>query len=292
MKKLNSCDGLYHDSLDVRFTKACDNRCPFCIERNGIDEKGTNVEKMIESTIKSPKKDILILGGEPLLMLDKVYEYVKGIRSHVRNIYITTSLPINIVHDHEKFEAIMDMIDGLNVSLQHYDDDINNDIMRATRPHQRIDVLLKRICENHNHANKVRVSINLVKGAIDNQMSLDMFMRKMESIGVRHVKINELQHEEELYVSFEEIFKDKLKKSNIKLKSPYSHGCQREISLKDYDMKITLKRACFCVNGNLDATLSDMFKAFKKQFIKIEPTQAVLYENGDLASGWMTKEQI
>ena len=94
MKKLNSCDGLYHDSLDVRFTKACDNRCPFCIERNGIDEKGTNVEKMIESTIKSPKKDILILGGEPLLMLDKVYEYVIGIRSHVRNIYITTSLPI------------------------------------------------------------------------------------------------------------------------------------------------------------------------------------------------------
>lgn len=64
-KFCNSCDGAY-DSLDVRFTKACDNDCAFCIERNGINSLGlTNVEKMIDSTIKSGINSVLILGGEP-----------------------------------------------------------------------------------------------------------------------------------------------------------------------------------------------------------------------------------
>lgn len=59
MRKVNSCDGIYKDSLDVRFTRICDNRCPFCIERNGIEGKETNVGRLIQSTIESEKKKFL-----------------------------------------------------------------------------------------------------------------------------------------------------------------------------------------------------------------------------------------
>lgn len=79
-KKINSCDGIYNDSLDVRFTKMCDNNCAFCIERGGIDSFGkTNVKKLIKETIISGKKNILILGGEPLLNIEDTLEYVVGI---------------------------------------------------------------------------------------------------------------------------------------------------------------------------------------------------------------------
>jgi 2-iminoacetate synthase ThiH len=45
----NSCDG-YYTSMDVRFTKACDNSCQFCIEKQGLDNLGKpNVKKMIDS---------------------------------------------------------------------------------------------------------------------------------------------------------------------------------------------------------------------------------------------------
>ena len=91
--KVNSCDGIY-DSLDVRLTKACDNRCEFCIEREGLESLGnTKVDKLITSTIKSGKKDILILGGEPLLNPKIALEYIQGIREYVETIYLTTSLP-------------------------------------------------------------------------------------------------------------------------------------------------------------------------------------------------------
>ena len=91
--KINACDGIYSNCLDVRFTKSCDNNCSFCIEKNGIDNLGeTNVNQMIVNTIKSNKKTVLILGGEPFLNLNKLLQYIKGIRSYVQNIYITTSL--------------------------------------------------------------------------------------------------------------------------------------------------------------------------------------------------------
>lgn len=125
-KKINSCDGIYNDSLDVRFTKMCDNNCAFCIERGGIDSLGkTNVKKLIKETIMSGKKNILILGGEPLLNIKDVLEYVVGIRDYVDHIYLTTSLPESISQNYNCFLQIVDYLDGLNVSLQHYNKRIN-----------------------------------------------------------------------------------------------------------------------------------------------------------------------
>lgn len=131
-KKINSCDGIYNDSLDVRFTKSCDNRCEFCIERHGIDSLGkTDISKLIKKTIISGKKNILILGGEPLLNIEDTLEYVEGIRDYVDHIYLTTSLPESISQNYDCFLQIMKYLDGLNISLQHYNPDINNDILNA-----------------------------------------------------------------------------------------------------------------------------------------------------------------
>lgn len=60
----NSCDGIYHEFLDVRFGRQCDNNCSFCIEKAGVDDKGIDVDKLIKSTLESGKKGVLILGGE------------------------------------------------------------------------------------------------------------------------------------------------------------------------------------------------------------------------------------
>ena len=283
MKFSNSCDGCYSNSLDVRFTKACDNACAFCIERCGISGKSTNVDKLISSTLESGKKDILILGGEPLLKIEQVLEYVKGIRSSVEHIYITTSLPSTILAHWNTFCEIMEHIDGLNVSLQHYIPEINNQVLNASSKHNRLE-LLGKICNEETFANKVRVSINLVKGYIDTKTRLDTFLCVMKCLKVKHVKVNELQHEPELYVSFEEIY-------GKKFASPYAHGCQHDIVLKGHeDIRITLKRACFCVNENLDATISDCVKALLKTTIlkKKNPTKSfkVLYEDGRLTQGW------
>lgn len=277
---VNNCDGCQNDSLDVRFTKACDNNCAFCVERYGIPALPMNVQALIQSTIASGKTTVLVLGGEPLLYPRELLTYVSGIREHVCKIYVTTSLPMQAFTEehYDSFCRIMELIDGLNVSLQHYKWKKNNGILQASQNHDRISLLKEKICPLF--ADKVRVSINLVKEGIDKKKKLKRFFRKMEKIGVKHVKVNELQNEPSLYVSFEDIWKKKLP-------SPYAHGCQTEIKLKGIHLKVTLKRSCFLVENSRKATKADLKKAiYKKKTGLYQAVQVVAYEDGSLRNGW------
>lgn len=111
--KCNSCDGIY-ESLDIRFTKACDNNCSFCIEKSGISSLGkTDVAALARSVLDSGFKNILIVGGEPLLDLQKLYRFVHLVRTYtkVKKIYITTSLPISVDTNLDTKNLLMDIIE-------------------------------------------------------------------------------------------------------------------------------------------------------------------------------------
>ena len=279
--KINSCDGIYSNSLDVRFGRQCDNNCAFCIEKNGINAKELNVEKMIESTIESKKTSVLILGGEPLLCMEKVLQYINGIKNYINEIYLTTSLPQVIYEKWNIFNEICENLTGLNISIQHFDSEKNNAIFNSNVPFNRIE-LLKKIL-NTNIAKKVRVSINLVKGAIDNREDVIKCVNQLDNWGCVWLKINELQDATNLYVSFRKLFPE------LKHKSPYSHGCQYDINVfNTQNMRVTLKECCFLTEETNKATLSDLVKVIIKRFKKKKPTyNNVLYEDGTLENAWL-----
>lgn len=284
--RCNSCDGVYLTSLDVRFTKSCDNNCPFCIEKNGISSMEQDVYEMIKTTRESKKDTVLILGGEPFLEPEKLLDYVEGIRDFKKKIYITTSLPRTFLSEKNTVHKILEQIDGLNISLNHISSVYNNKLFNASSNHNRIEII-ESLCNYYKRfQNKIRVSINLVKGVIDTRVELIKTVKGLEKIGVKHVKINELQHVPELYVSFEDIM-------GIKLPAPYSTGCQTEIngySLLNTKIKVTLKRACFLVEPSRKASFKDLIKILiKKIFLKKKVTCQVLYENGEISNGWKQK---
>jgi len=290
--RVNSCDGIYKDSLDVRFTKKCDNRCSFCIENDGIKGLGqTNVEEMIKSTINSGKKDVLILGGEPFLQPDKLLAYISGIRRYVNNVYITTSLPKQLDVSNETVVKILGLIDGLNVSLHHYDFKRNNEVLIATSGHNRLDQL-KQILSMKGVQAKVRVCTNLVSGGLDSREEIITFIRTVYDIGCRSIKLNELQRvDEDTYVSFEEM-------TGLILPSPYAHGCQTNINdmivggCGHEGLNIILKRSCFLVQpeSKKKVTVQDTVKFFlNEKVLKPAPVMKVLYENGTLSNGWKQK---
>ena len=171
---VNACDGVFDNSLDVRFTKFCDNGCSFCIESPGLDNQGHDLDAKLSNTVEVSPKTVLVLGGEPLLFMKDVLEYVKGIRDCVPEIFVTTSLPITIQRQVDEFNELMNLLDGLNVSLQHYDWKRNNEVLKAKHRHDRIH-LLSEVLKNPDHAEKIRVSINLVKGGMDSKEELKNF---------------------------------------------------------------------------------------------------------------------
>jgi pyruvate-formate lyase-activating enzyme len=259
----------------------CDNDCAFCIEKSGADSFGaTDVDSMVKSTLLSPTKDVLILGGEPFLQVRKLKEYVQRIRSAKRNIYITTSLPKQLDVTNPDVMEILNLIDGLNVSLQHYDPRINNMVLVARSGHDRIQQLAD-IVSVINRPEKVRVSINLVKGMIDTKDKMFAFVKTMLKAKVKHLKINELQNSPDLYVSYAEMM-------GVKMKSAYSEGCQTELPPVD-GMRITLKRSCWMTEDSLLPTYTDMVKWVINGIKGIGAHTNVLYENGMVSDGWIKK---
>lgn len=286
--KCNSCDGIY-ESLDIRFTKACDNQCPFCIERAGLEALGrTDVPVMVNSIINSKLKNILIVGGEPFLNIHELYKFVVLVRkrTQVENIYITTSLPFSIYRNIEcqnLFMQIMELITGLNISLQSVNSQENNQMLRASSHHNRIE-LLKEIISMGDNRDKIRVNLNLVKGTIDSTSKLEDAVHELFVMGVKTIKINELQ-DSPLYVSFEKLFPE------IELGSPYSTGCQTDITkyfcAKYQDQTVLLKRSCFLVEKSKTATFADLVKITTKKLQKQKHKFGVLYEDGTLSSCWL-----
>jgi hypothetical protein len=109
----------------------------------------------------------------------------------------------------------------------------------------------------------------------------------MQRIGCRHVKVNELQHTPDLYVSFEDI-------TATRMPSPFAHGCQTDLPLRD-GMRVTVKRSCFITETTRTASAADTVKMAARQVIPVRllpvPRQArhdVLYEDGRLERGWIT----
>ena len=274
--RCNSCEGLYPNSMDVRFSKSCDNNCLFCIEREGIQSAKFDIPKMIESTKTSGRSEILILGGEPFLFVDNLLEYIEGIRPFVSRIYITSALPVTLTLDNPKVVQILDLIDGLNCSVHHYTDAVNNKILNTKTTHSRIDLLANLLV---NYSDKIRVMGNLSVGGLDSYDDILNYVWVMRTLGAKEIKLNELQHAGDYFVDFEKVM-------GTKLPSPYAKGCQRDVSVGG--IRVLLKRSCFFVEETKKAHLDDLFKAI---YIKHHHKEAkcgfiVLYEDGKIHDGW------
>lgn len=279
-KICNSCDGI-KSILDVRFTKACDNNCKFCIEKDGLNAMHVDVDKMIETAKNSNFDDMLILGGEPFLLPEKLLYFVKSVRDNFNKIYITTSLPNTFNSKKLICLNIIDVVDGLNVSFLSGYDDENNYLFDAKNKHSRIKILMMLIASGLK--DKIRVNLNLMNGGIDTKEKLYSALDIFNDIGCECVKISELQYTDNLYISYEKI-------TDVQLPNPYSHGCSTFIEPYK-DLKILLRRSCFMNEKSLKAHFSDFIKIiYQCIFHKAKKQSKVLYENGKIEDEWLTLE--
>lgn len=287
MQKRNYCDGTNPGHLDVRLTNLCDNACSFCIAADGMKHARTfDMEAMLESTKKVSPKSVSIIGGEPLLFLEKLNTFMERVREEVPTVeafYITTALPYTVVRQPELFKRMLDQVEVLNVSLQHYTNDVNNKLLNAKNKYNRIAILGELLADETNRE-RIRVHLNLARGGIDTVEDLTGALWTLREMGVTEVKVNELMNAPMEYVSFEDI-------TGITLPSPYAHGCSTKLDFFP-GIDITLKRSCFVVEPSRRATPLDLLKVRTKiEFPDLtKPFDRVLYEDGELATHWLDGE--
>ena len=279
--KCNSCDGRYN-SLDVHFTGFCDNKCPFCIDACNQNKKKSypDAEKIANTIIKEQEKyeDVLFLGGEPCLYIKELLKCVKKIKKESQlKVFVTTSVPYTCYLYQEDFFELLNTIDGLNISAQHYDEEIADKIRQS---HSKFD--RQEFYKILPHKDKIRLTVNLIKPYFDSKEEIIKLIHHYDKFGFNQILLRELQNCPDMYVSFE-------KTMNMKLPSAYAHGCQTEIKIsgEKINTPIILKRSCRLVEQSIEATSEDVLKLLIKSIKKpSKHSFGVVWEDGSLTKGW------
>lgn len=281
--KCNCCDGIYN-SFDVHFTSACDNKCAHCIDKcyDGLKIQKPNIKAIVKTIIDNSDglDDVLFLGGEPCLYLEELISCVKELKNRTKlKLYVTTSVPKICYEKREKFIELIELLDGINLSVQHYDENVADEIRKTKSMYDR-----QSFYNSLPHKEKIRINLNIVKPYLYTKEDLTKCLQHYDRMGFNSIKLSEIQHGEDCFVSFEKTF-------GIKLKSPYSHGCQTYLDMDkiipDIQTPILLKRSCFMCEETLKASFPDGIKVFCNFFRKQKNKYAVVYENGQMAKGWL-----
>ena len=281
----NCCDGLYN-SFDVHFTSACDNKCAHCIDLkyNGFGINKPDVDAIVKTIVENSDgyDDVLFLGGEPCLYIDELLDCVKRIRERTSlKIFVTTSVPKICKDRYDIFYELLGIIDGINLSVQHYKEDVADEIRKVKSRYDR-----QEFYKSLPFKEKIRINLNIVKPYLYTLEDLTSCLLHYDVIGFNSIKLSEIQHGNDYYVSFEDVF-------GIKLKSPFYSGCQTYIDtvkieqLSGMKTPLLLKRSCFMCETTLKASFMDGIKVAYKMFNKSEPNKyGVVYENGCLTKQW------
>lgn len=281
--KCNCCDGIYN-SFDVHFTSACDNKCAHCVDNcyKGKQIVKPDVDAIVKTIVENKEglDDVLFLGGEPCLYLDELLNCVKKLRNKTNlKLYVTTSVPKICSDEREKFEELIDILDGINLSVQHYDEKIADEIRKTVSAYDR-----QQFYNSLPHKDKIRINLNIVKPYLYMKKDLVECLKHYDKMGFNSIKLSEIQHGKEYFVSFEKIF-------NLNLGSPYAHGCQKYIDMEKiipgFKTPLLLKRSCFACEETLKASIADGMKVLCSLFTKPKNKYGVIYEDGSLEKGWV-----
>lgn len=281
--KCNCCDGVYN-SFDVHFTSACPFNCAHCIDKkySGLGINRPDVPAIVKTVVENRNgvDDILFLGGEPCAYLDDLIDCVSQIRRKTNlKIYVTTAVPPVCYYQKDKFFKLIGMLDGINLSVQHYDERIADKIRRAKSSFDR-----QEFYSNFPQKEKIRINLNIVKPYLHTKEDITACLKHYDKMGFSSIKLSEIQHGENYFVSFERTF-------GIKLPSPYSGGCQTYLEMEKiipgFKTPVLLKRSCFMCEETLKASFSDGIKAACNLFHRNENKYGVIYENGKLEKGWV-----
>ena len=281
--KCNCCDGVYN-SYDVHFTSACDNRCAHCVDAcyEGKHITKPDCEAIVKSITENSEgfDDVLFLGGEPCLFLPELAWCIREIKKNTSlKCYVTSAMPKVCYDDQETFFDILDMVDGFNISAQHYDEKIADKIRRTKSQYDR-----QAFYNSLPHKDKIRINLNIVKPYLYTKEDLTNCLKHYDAMGFNSIKLSEIQHGAEYYVSFEKTF-------GIHLGSPYAHGCQTWLDMDKiitgFKTPVLLKRSCFICEETLKASLADGLKAAIRVFKKPYNKYGVIYEDGSIEKGWV-----
>jgi len=282
---VNVCDNIVND-LEIHFTKACENTCPFCIDKlnAGINESPKpDVNKIMFTAIAHHKKYdyIGIAGGEPCLYIHDLNELCYKLKYAFPNkqLNLITAVPEICYKEKETFFQILNLCDSITISPQHHNQNIADKIRGRKSEFDR-----EEFYKELPHKEKISITINLIKGYLDNFTDLKDCLLYYNKLGFTKFKVCELSKRETMFVNLEDVL-------GVKLESPFAHGClEKDFNIKklipEFNGTLNLKRTCFYNNKLRNASIWDFIKICTRWVFRKKFFFGVIYGNGEIYKYW------
>ena len=280
----NVCDHI-SDEIIVMVTKACPNKCAFCIDQlnKGI-KTPPDFEAIKDCIMKYHNKinGITLSGGEPLLYLEEVYDLVKYLKENTKcTITINTSIPIQCYNNKELFFDLVDLCDCILLSGQHYSQNKADKIRQSKSKFNRNEFY-----KTFKDKDKFIISLNVHKPYLHTKFDILQNIEYFNNLGFKNIKICEIYEHPEMYVDISKVL-------GIKLPQPFAVQCSNknvDIShlLPNFDGNLTIKKCCFIKSKNLKSNFWDLFKTITRRwFMRKKYFFGVIQPNGSIYPYWI-----
>ena len=201
----------------MHFTSACDNKCAHCVDTHyeGLGINKPNVAAITQTIIHNQDglDDVLFLGGEPCLYLEELVDCIERLKYYTNlKLYVTTAIPKICYDKKELFVKMIGILDGINLSVQHDEELVADKIRRTLSKYDR-----QAFYNSLPMKEKIRININIVKPYLYTYEGISKCLRHYDEMGFSSIKLSEIQHGAEYFVSFADVF-------DLKLRSAYANG--------------------------------------------------------------------
>ena len=266
----NFCGGNFKDWLEVNLLERCNANCEWCIEKKGYHPKHhATVDEIATAAINSGKKNIALLGGEPLLYKD-IQKLIRFLRKAGKNVTVTTN---GYLLTEEYVYANLQGLSNINISIHHWQMQKNEEITKVF-----IDAF--ELKKSIGHLKKslgvsVRMNCNLISGYIDCKKTIYQYIDWAKYIGADKVRFAELKDAEESFVDLTDIFGTEYGING----DPFLYGCNSDCHI--LDMPVNFRQMCGLQTNKRPRPINP--KQEKKQ---------VLYYDGKIYDGWQIMKEI
>lgn len=281
--KENLCSKYAEKMLSIKICNTCNMVCSFCVDRGGRDGGRINIDKIAKEAIsKDEYKTVIITGGEPFLVFNSVVELCRLLRPHKNRIVLNTNGSMLSV---EKVLSLNGLIDELQVSVHHYDEEKNGNVFGKNVSFSDMKTALA--------AKSFVLSINSTFNNEYTQDERKEAVSKMVSfcswVGADRLRLTELKKVDgNDFVALDDFFPkldEFVKRSS---KNLITQGCTKYYT--DNGVFVSVKRLCQYAKGKDAPAFSCCFisnDGQKKIDVETKDTFKVIYSDGIVTDDWV-----
>ena len=251
----NSCAGNFSDWLEVHLIDKCNAHCAWCVEKDGYHpKKSADWPRIATQIINHDATNVILLGGEPTL-----YKYlrplIRALNNANKKVWITTNGSMLTP------EFIENNLEGINISIHHYDLKLNEKITGVSLENLSIGKL-----------KNVRFNCNCISGAIDSVTKILNYIEFAKQSGADKVRFAELKNDTHKFVDLSKLFE-------YLNDDPFIEGCSHDVKINGFD--VNFRQMC-----GLQTPLRPK-PVNPQQIIK-----KVLYYDGLFYDGWQKEKKM